>query len=450
MSRSSQRAMGSMLVAVCGLVVALTHFNARAANIPVSNCNDNGPGSLRAAIAAAASGDVIDLRALACPRIVLSGGGLYFGQDTLTVKGPGRQRLAIDGAWFGNRAIEHWGNGTLRIEGLTIENSRDELGGSHDMGGCIKSLGNVELLRTRVHHCLLVVSDDIYWTEEGRGGALYASGNVRVDRSVISDAHVTTFGYGGAINAGGTVTVVDSEIRDSSAYYGGGIAANELTLRRSLVTGNRARVGGGLHVEGPALIRNSTISGNIASEPQHPARDEVLAAGGMNAYARPVITNSTFSGNSAEYWSAILFQGDGADIVNSTIAFNDNTRDCRGAVRSIQTLDLESSIVARNTCAGAPSTDLSVYVGTVDGAHNLVESSDAGLPVDTINADPQLTPLADNGGPTPTHLLSRGSPAIDRGSNLPDLRYDQRGRPFRRVRGAAPDIGATESAFRRP
>lgn len=439
---------GLFLIAVSfWLAAAAVPGEARAATITVANCNDTGAGSLRAAVATASSGDVIDLRALACDRIVLASGTLYFGQDDLTFRGPGRTRLAIDGNWYGNRAIEHWGRGTLRIEGLSVENSRDELGVSHAVGGCISSLGNIAIMRSRVHHCLLVVRD-MYWTEEGRGGAIYAAGDLLIDRSIVSDAHIITFGYGGAVNAGGTVTIVDSEIRDSSAYFGGGVAANGLTLRRSMVTGNRARVGGGLDVYGAVLIEDSTISGNVASEPQHPARDEVLAAGGLSAYPGPIIVNSTISGNVAEYWGAMLIQGEGAKILNSTIAFNDNTLDCRGALRSVLALDLESTIAAGNTCAGAPSIDISVYAGGVTGSHNLVRAADVALPADTVNADPLLVPLAANGGPWPTHLLQRGSPAIDRGSNLLDLRYDQRGRPFRRERGAAADIGATESRFR--
>lgn len=439
---------GLLLSASCLLAATAVSGHAQAATHTVANCNDAGPGSLRAAVASATGGDVIDLRGLACNRIVLAGGTVYFGQDDLTFKGPGRSRLSIDGNWMGNRAIEHWGRGTLRIEDLSIENARDEVGFSQDAGGCIRSLGNVELIRSRVHHCLLVVRDDVYWTEEGRGGAIYAAGNLLIDRSIVSDGHVMTFGYGGAVNAGGTVTVLDSDIRDSSAYYGGGIAANGLTLRRSLVSGNRARVGGGVHAEGAVLIEDTTIAGNMASEPQHPARDEALAAGGLSAYSGPTIVNSTFSGNSAEYWAAMLIQGEGSRILNSTIAFNQNTLDCRGAIRSIFELDLESTIAAANTCSGAAAPDLSVYIGGVIGARNLIGASSATLPADTISADPMLAPLADNGGPSPTHLLQRGSPAIDRGSNLLDLRYDERGRPFARVRGGAADIGATESRFR--
>ena len=64
------------------------------------------------------------------------------------------------------------------------------------------------------------------------------------------------------------------------------------------------------------------------------------------------------------------------------------------------------------------------------------------VPPDTLDADPLLAPLADNGGPTLTHALLAGSPAIDTGDNFFGLPTDQRGSP--RVSGVATDIGAFE------
>jgi hypothetical protein len=54
-----------------------------------------------------------------------------------------------------------------------------------------------------------------------------------------------------------------------------------------------------------------------------------------------------------------------------------------------------------------------------------------------------LLPLAKNGGPTATHALGSGSPAIDAGANPVPLTTDQRGLP--RTVGTATDIGAFES-----
>jgi len=53
-----------------------------------------------------------------------------------------------------------------------------------------------------------------------------------------------------------------------------------------------------------------------------------------------------------------------------------------------------------------------------------------------------LAPLADNGGPTLTHALLAGSPAIDAGDNFFALPTDQRG--VARIAGPQTDIGAFE------
>ena len=81
------------------------------------------------------------------------------------------------------------------------------------------------------------------------------------------------------------------------------------------------------------------------------------------------------------------------------------------------------------------------------GSHALVAAADAAisLPADTIADDPQLFPLAWNGGPTRTHALSATSPARDAGSNDDALAFDQRGTGFARVSGASADIGAFET-----
>ena len=55
-----------------------------------------------------------------------------------------------------------------------------------------------------------------------------------------------------------------------------------------------------------------------------------------------------------------------------------------------------------------------------------------------------LGPLADNGGPTQTHALLPGSPAIDAGDNTDAPEWDQRGIGFPRIVNGTIDIGAFE------
>jgi hypothetical protein len=106
---------------------------------------------------------------------------------------------------------------------------------------------------------------------------------------------------------------------------------------------------------------------------------------------------------------------------------------------------IESTIIANNYCEGVPHRDIFRDVfGSVEGANNLITSSDTALPPDTISGDPRLAPLANNGGRTRTHALLDDSPAIGAGNNAAGLAYDQRGPGFPRVKGPQADIGAYE------
>ena len=88
--------------------------------------------------------------------------------------------------------------------------------------------------------------------------------------------------------------------------------------------------------------------------------------------------------------------------------------------------------------------------GTVSSDGYNVSSDDGGGylngPGDQINTNPLLGPLQDNGGPTLTHALLPGSPAINAGDpnfvGPPD--YDQRGPNYYRVRSGRIDVGAFE------
>lgn len=92
-------------------------------------------------------------------------------------------------------------------------------------------------------------------------------------------------------------------------------------------------------------------------------------------------------------------------------------------------------------------------IGNGDGYRLLADGSLLGSFTDSIQGDPLLGPLADNGGPTLTHALLPGSPALDAGNIgiIDPPMYDQRGVPFLRiVDGNVPadvviDIGAYEA-----
>jgi hypothetical protein len=140
-------------------------------------------------------------------------------------------------------------------------------------------------------------------------------------------------------------------------------------------------------------------------------------------------------------------------LVNSTVTLNTSER--YGAVAGVgKTMVWADSIVAGNTTTDPPGAEC--FGNVKSRGVNLVGS--AGHTVETIGCDvrggpaligvdPLLGPLAANGGPTETHALLAGSPAIDagdprppadRGTRCPTL--DQRGV----ARNGICDIGAFE------
>jgi hypothetical protein len=91
--------------------------------VTVLNNHDSGPGSLRAVIAAASSGDTIDFAPrLTGQTITLTSGPLTIGVG-LTIDGPGAGKLAVSGG--GNQRVVIIPAGvTATIDRLTIAEAR--------------------------------------------------------------------------------------------------------------------------------------------------------------------------------------------------------------------------------------------------------------------------------------------------------------------------------------
>ncbi len=393
------------------------------ASIVVTNCDDDGAGSLRAAFANAVDGDQIDLAQLTCSTITLATGALADDASVgnLTVSGPTRESgrtLTISGD-HADRIFVHNGDGTLSLYGLAIEAGR-KAGGN---GGCIYARGDVFAEAMRFSDCAVAGS-------EVHGGAIFALGDVRLEASSISDSSASGTGNasGGAIHSGGHVAIKASTLTANIAIAASG----------SIRTG----AGGGVYAALDATIGFSTLSGN------HSAFGGGARARGLTLY------DSTVSGNIGEGWGAGVLAAAGPSVIaNSTIAFNRNGAGAGAGLYLYGQARIDSTIIAGNTTGfpGTP-TDVAGKDGAVSGANNLIRVADIAVPADTLAVDPLLDPLLrDNGGWSPTHALLPGSPAIDRGSNPLDLCCDQRfvrmGTivPFERVVGAAADIGAFET-----
>lgn len=273
------------------------------------------------------------------------------------------------------------------------------------------------------------------------------------------------------IHSGHTVAISDMTMtRGYAGYVAGGIlggaifSSSELRLVNCAVTDSLAEiVGGGIYLEyADGEFIGSTFTANTAG-----------AQGGAinyqaNGNSRLRVINSTLHGNRANgkgEGGAICHVGTSSEvqleIVNSTIVGNTaeigpGPSVCGGISSTNRgTVTLVNSIVANNTLP-----NLLENGGTFSSlGYNLCSDDGSGFldhPTDQINTDPLLGPLADNGGPTLTHALLPGSPAIDAGDPTfdpeefdPALMSDQRGQ-LRVAKGlltsAAPavDIGAFE------
>jgi hypothetical protein len=205
--------------------------------------------------------------------------------------------------------------------------------------------------------------------------------------------------------------------------------------------------GGGIINQGNLTITSSTISGNSST----------TLGGGIHNYGGALtVAQSTISGNSSTRLGGGVYSRYGLTVNHSTISGNFSTAGGGGILGF--GVALNHSIVAGNTGGGAPtptdvlgSATLSFSLLGVDTAVTITGAigvnliGTAALPI-----DPLLGPLADHGGPTMTHALLPGSPAIDTGdpTAVPGAGgvplHDQRGAPFPRVAGGQIDMGAFE------
>jgi hypothetical protein len=242
-------------------------------------------------------------------------------------------------------------------------------------------------------------------------------GRLRATRSVIvgNSAYV-----GGGLALAPSTIITKSTLRDNRAQYGGGIYAvdDPFTLKKSTLSGNRAAVdGGGVYVENADVtMANDTISGNRTRG----------NGGGINSTEDAVVHMNavTVARNRADT--------DGDGFGDGGGLFGDSSE---------QNYSPKNSLIALNAAAAGPNCQ----TGLTSEGENLFGPVGPGCfgttPddfLDVRSSQIKLGRLRDNGGPTETHALGRGSKAIDHaGGDAPGR--DQRGHKRR-----DPDIGAFE------
>ncbi|HVM63180.1 MAG TPA: choice-of-anchor Q domain-containing protein [Verrucomicrobiae bacterium] len=404
----------------------------------VTTTADSGPGSLRAALACASDGDSIDATGVS-GTILLTSGELLV-TNSVTIIGSGPTNLAVNGN-AASRAFYIGPSTIVSLSSLTITNGlADGLSPANLGGGGIYN----DHATLTVSNCTLSGNVAASPSGGGQGGGIYNAGSgdggatLTVINSTLSGN--STGGGGGAIENDGysgsaMLTVANSIVSGNNSVFGGGGIANggTLTVANSTVTGNSGFVGGGLYNDTTLTVSNSTVSGNFAN-----------SGGGIENNGTVRIANSTVSGNSTGGSGGGARNFGSLTIANST--FSGNSAGTGGSIYNGASLELGSTILK----AGGSGANIANAGGTVTSDGYNLSSDDGGgfltATGDQINTDPMLGPLQDNGGPTLTHALLCGSPAIDAGdpSFQPPPDFDQRGPGFPRVVNGRIDIGAFE------
>ncbi len=299
------------------------------------------------------------------------------------------------------------------------------------------------------------------------GGALYCDNcDLNIERTVMEDNSALAL-QGGAIycrDCSGVVsdsTLVDnvSELAGGAVYLtiSGSYPTEEFGILRSLVAGNSSLHGdgGGIYCKCFLSVTKSTIRENTA-----------LAGDGGGIYAVQALVevqSSTFNGNYATLGSGggLYYQVDGAAhsflVNNSTISGNGALT---GGGLSVETVGetvgvIRFTTMTENTATAATAAGGAIFVepagNPITLARNIIHDN-SGAPAcypagdalsnggnvlqddscgnhvnDQVGVNPRIGPLENYGGPTETHALLPGSPAIDAATCLDVVPLDQRG-----------------------
>jgi hypothetical protein len=337
-----------------------------------------------------------------------NGGGIYLAGGAVT----------IEGSTFTDNTAAHQGGGLHQAAGFAVMTESSVRGNHAHVGGGLRSVGVFTVERS-------VVEDN---TVTRSGGGISNDGDATVDRSIIAGNAITD--------------------PNQSDPLGGGIEHEgpSLQVRDTTIDGNEGDIGSGVYITtGVVVIERSTLSNNVGWEGAlflDSADDGVLVA------------NSTISGNSGAEGGGVHLWDSSIEIIGSTIAGNTVSEVSEGAALQVnEGGEVDHEIVMTGTIITGPGPDCDI--DEIDplmqsGGYNIGSDSSCALThaTDLQNTDPLLGPLANNGGPTLTHLPAADSPARE---SIPvgtvglcdgTVPTDQRG--VARPQGAACDRGSVE------
>lgn len=425
MSRNGARALSGVVGTGLAIAVAIGPA-AQAKTFTVERSAASGRGSLESALAAAdrhLGKDRVEF-ARSVRGTIRVRGQLEI-EAPVAIEGPGRNRLTLSGSGKDGSLIVFAPEGkggefalrdlSVRGAGITAKTAE---------GGVDVELDVVRTtLSGRGADATGVYLDGYYGGELKLSGSTVSGftsgvgvddGSARIEASAIQGNSEGVFGFKSFTRIHNSTISGNDEFGGASFSYYAGAA-----ITKSAITGNtavdsdgagpRRAYGGGVSSPYMSSVRivNSTVSGNAAVGP---------ASRGGGVYGRVEIEASTITANTAEEGGGLFVDP----------AFDSGP------------ITVEGSIVAGNSAAAGPDCAGSTPVTSL--GHNLFGvACGETQPTDIVGVNPLLGPLADNGGPTRTHALLDGSPAIAAGADI-GLKTDQRGER----RGNPPDIGSFE------
>lgn len=372
---------------------------------------------------------------LALTRVIVSGNHTSAG----AVNGQCIAANPTGGCGGGNggdgAGISNGKTGTLTITASTITSNTTGAGAAGDHGPADQSPGTSG--------------------SGGNGGGISNAGTLTITNSTISD---NTTGAGGNGTPGADASG-NTDGGNASAGAGGGSGAGiessgPLVISGSTLVGNRTGVGGtgarGGNVTGTGVGGNGSAGGAGGS------------GGAIDATANMTMSNSTIVANSSSGGGAPGTNGNqnfrpqpgpglpgtggainqramGTTLAHVTITANSAAGVGGGVDGAGGTVTIGNSIVAGNVAAPANVNCAGVLV---DQGGN-IEFAASSCPPGFLQANPKITGLADNGGPTQTVAIQAGSAAIDHVATCV-LGSDQRG--VARPVGSACDSGAYQFA----
>jgi CSLREA domain-containing protein/uncharacterized repeat protein (TIGR01451 family) len=332
-----------------------------------------------------------------------SPGTAFFINGNVTINGPGARVLSVrgEGAAERYRIFTVTPDVTVNISGLTMSNGHtadSAPASAGGQGGGIVNSGTLNLTGVAVSGNR---TGNGNFGDGGRGGGIYNDGTLTLVNCTVNGNGTGDFisGFGGSGGSGGGI------FNDGT-----------LNVTHSTVSGNQTGAGGGggsgghgggILNRGTTTLTGSTITGNSTGGPD-------ASGGGVSQEGGTVtVRNTIIAGNADSF-------GLGPDFFGTAASQGFN------------------------------------LVGNTAGSSGFTQ------PTDQTDVDPQLLPLADNGGPTETHALSPTSPAVDKGKNFATdsdnnpINTDQRGSPRpvdlndatypNAMDGDGSDIGAYEYA----